>query len=131
MLKYTLLLTLFALTGWTQEVGRVAPADLSYPQSPENVYIESPFVSRELGGTIKDQDGMGMTDVLVEIISPTNGKRTRAILTTSEGVFSFGRKKSATYTLRISRPGFNTTILKVKITKKRTSKLSIRLHPSA
>jgi hypothetical protein len=121
------LLPLFAQA---QEKQRV-PDNFSYPESPEIIQINKSIKSKSMSGIITDPSGAAASDVLVEILEDNWGKRVEAVFTNSEGNFTFTRRPPGIYFLKISKPGFDSMLLKVEVTTKRaSSRLKIRLKLS-
>lgn len=105
--------------------------DFSYPESPATIKVESPYKAKSLAGRISDPTGAGLEKALVERLSSGWKKRIDATFTDSEGSFSFPQYSSGkTQFLKISKPGFNTLLVKVKIKDSVKSLLSIKLGAS-
>src|SRR5262245_21090545 len=122
---------LFLLPTQAQEKQR-APENFSYPPSAEIVQINKVVKSKSLSGAITDPSGAAASDVLVEKLEDNWGKRVEAILTDSKGYFAFTESAPGIYFLKLSKPGFDSTLLKVEVTtKKANSKLKIKLRLSA
>lgn len=110
----------------TQQVAK----DFSYPESPETIKDETPYEAKSLAGRVVDPTGAGMGKALVERLNAGWKKRIAATLTDPEGSFSFSRSSSKAQFLRISKPGFNTLLVKVKIKKNLKSQLNLKLGVS-
>jgi hypothetical protein len=106
------------------------PEDFNYPESPETVQDEIPYEAKSLAGKISDPTGAGLGKALVELLSSGWKKRIDATFTDSEGSFSFSRYSGKTHFLRISKPGFNTLLIKVDIKENLKTTLSIKLGVS-
>lgn len=104
--------------------------DFSYPESPETIKDETPYEAESLAGRISDPTGAGLEKALVERLSSGWRKRIDATFADSEGSFSFSRYSGKTQFLKISKPGFNTLLVKVKIKDNVKSPLSIKLGVS-
>jgi hypothetical protein len=104
--------------------------DFSYPESPETIKVETPYEAESLAGRISDPTGVGLERALVECLSSGWKKRIDATFTGSEGSFSFSRCSGKTQFLRISKSGFNTLLVKVKIKENQKSPLNIKLGVS-
>src|SRR5262245_37551526 len=110
-----------------QEKQRV-PEDFNYPESPQIIQVDKVIKSKSLSGIITDSVGAAVSDVLVEKLEDNWGKRVEAILTDSKGYFAFIGAKPGLYFLKISKPGFDSMLLKVEVTtRKASSRLKIAL----
>src|SRR5205807_1959568 len=89
----------------------------SYPESPEIIKVEIPYEAETLAGRVVDSTEAGLDKVLVELLSPDWKKRIDATLTDSNGSFSFFRYSGKTQFLKLSKPGFNTLLIKARIKK--------------
>jgi len=110
--------------------GQKVPAGFNYPQSQETVQVDAAIKSRSLSGVVTDPGGSVASRVLVERVRPGWGKRISAIFSDSQGRFAFAGVGSGTHFLRISKPGFNTMLLKVRVRAKAKSTLRIDLKLS-
>ena len=113
-----------------KQSGQKVPADFAYPPSQETVQIDAGIKSRSLSGVVVDPSGAATSKVLVERLEPGWGKRIGAVFSDTDGRFTFPGLRSGTHFLRVSMPGFNTMLLKVKVTAKTRSTLRIDLHVS-
>lgn len=104
--------------------------DFNYPESPATIQVESPYEAESLTGRISDPTSGGLERVLVERLSSGWKKRIDATFTNSEGSFSFSRYSGKTQFLKISKPGFNTLLVKVRLKDNVKSPLSIKLSVS-
>jgi hypothetical protein len=121
---------LLLLPAQAQEKQRV-PENFSYPESPEIIQINKAIKSKSISGIITDPSGAAASEVLVERLEANWGKRIEAILTDSKGYFAFTRNTPGVYFLKISKPGFNSMLLKVEVTtRKANSSLKIGLRVS-
>jgi hypothetical protein len=107
------------------------PEDFSYPPSPQIIQINKAMRSNSLSGVITDPSGSATSEVLVEILESNWGNRIEAILTDSEGVFAFTKNAPGVYFLRLSKPGFDSMLLKVQVAKKKAGlRLRVKLRLS-
>ena len=67
-----------------------------------------------LAGSIVDGSRSPIPDVLIEQLSP-DGKRVEAVLTNSKGRFAMKPRAPWTYAMRVSKPGFDTLLFKVRV----------------
>jgi hypothetical protein len=104
--------------------------DCSYPESPAIIRVESPYEAQSLAGRISDPTSAGLEKVLVQRLSSGWKKCIDATFTDSEGSFSFSQYSGKTQFLRISKPGFNTLLIKVKIKDDLKPLLSLKLGAS-
>ena len=104
--------------------------DFSYPESPETVRDEVPYEAKSLSGNVGDVTDSGLETVLVERLGSGWGKRVAATFSDSNGSFSLPRSSNKTQYLRFSKPGFNTLLIRVVLTKKPKARLSIKLGSS-
>lgn len=104
--------------------------DFSYPVSPETITNETSYEAKSLAGRINDPSGAGLEKALVERLSSGWKKRLDATFTDSEGSFSFSHYSGKTQFLKISKPGFNTLLVRVKIKENLKTPLSIELNVS-
>lgn len=116
--------------GCESESGQRVPDSFDYPQSQETIRVDTEMRSRALSGVVVDPSGSKASKVLVERVAPGWGKRITAVLTDSKGQFAFVRITPGTHFLRFSKPGFNTMLLKVKVSPKLRSRLLIELKLS-
>src|SRR5882672_181860 len=112
------------------QCGQKVPDTFNYPQSQETIQVDAEIKSRSLSGVVTDPSGAVASQVLVERVRPGWGKRIAAVLTDSHGHFVFARAAPGTHFLRVSKPGFNTMTLKVRVTPKARSRLQIELKLS-
>lgn len=116
--------------GCESESGQRVSDTFKYPQSQETIRVDAEIRSRSLSGVVVDPSGSKAPKVLVERVAPGWGKRITAVLTDSKGQFAFARTIPGTYFLRFSKSGFNTMLLKVKVSPKLGSKLLVELKLS-
>lgn len=112
------------------QCGKKVPDDFKYPQSQETIQVDAWVESRSLSGVVNDPSGSVASQVLVERVRPGWGKRIAAVLTDAHGHFAFAGTTRGTYFLRVSKPGFNTMLMKVRVSGKVRSKLRIELKLS-
>jgi hypothetical protein len=106
------------------------PAGFNYPQSQETIQVEAEIKSRSLSGLVTDPSGAVASRVLLEKVRPGWGKRISAVFSDTDGHFGFAGAGPGTHFLRVSKPGFNTMLLKVKVSAKARSTLRIDLKLS-
>ena len=111
-----------------KQTQKVSPG-FSYPESQETIKVDAEIKSRSLSGRVIDPGGASASKVLVERLRPGWGKRISAVFSNADGRFSFS-VGSGTHYLRVSKPGFNTMLLKVTVGAKAKSNLRIDLKPS-
>ena len=112
------------------QCGQKVPAGFKYPQSQETIQVDAEIKSRSLSGVVTDPSGAVASQVLVEKVRPGCGKRISAVFSDTDGHFAFAGAGPGTHFLRISKPGFNTMLLKVKVSAKAKSTLRIDLKLS-
>jgi hypothetical protein len=110
----------------TQQVAQ----DFSYPESPETTRDEIPYKANSLAGRVVDPTGAGLEKALVERLNSGWKKRINATFTDSQGSFSFSQHSGKMQFLKISKPGFNTLLVKVAIKKNLNSQLNLKLGVS-
>jgi hypothetical protein len=71
-----------------------------------------------LAGRVSDPNGAGLDKVLVERLGCGWGKRLEATFTNPHGHFSFRSRLKGMQYLRLSKPGFNTALIRVQLRKK-------------
>ena len=106
------------------------PVAFSYPQSQETIQIDREIESRSLSGIVTDPSGAMASKVLVERVRSGWGKRISAVFSNEDGHFAFDGVHSGIHYLRVSKPGFNTMLLKIRVNAKIKSTLRIDLHLS-
>jgi hypothetical protein len=104
--------------------------DFSYPESPETIKNEVPYEAESLTGKVVDITDTGLGKVLVERLGSGWGKRLAATFTNSNGSFSLPCDSNKTQYLKLSKPGFNTLLIKVVVKKKTKSRLNVKLGVS-
>jgi hypothetical protein len=112
------------------QCGQKVPSRFNYPQSQETIQVDAEIKSRSLSGVVTDPGGAGASKVLVERVRPGWGKRISAVFSNSDGHFAFSGIGSGTHFLRVSKPGFNTMLLKVRVSAQNKSTLRIDLKLS-
>jgi hypothetical protein len=110
----------------TQQIAK----DFSYPESPETITVEVPYEAKSLAGRVADVTDAGLEKVLVERLSSGRGKRLDAIFTDSNGFFSLRCNSSRVQYLKLSKPGFDTLLIKVVMKKDLKSRLDVKLGVS-
>jgi len=106
------------------------PATFRYPESQETIQLDGELKSNALTGLVVDPNGAVTSKALVERVHAGWGKRIEGVLTNSKGRFSFPGLGPGIYFLRISKPGFNTILLKVRVSTKAKSTVRVALQLS-
>ena len=106
------------------------PANFKYRQSQETIQLDDEIESRSLSGMVTDPTGAGAAEVLVERVRRGWGKRISAVSSNKNGEFTFPAVRSGTHFLRVSKPGFNTMLLKIRVNAKTESTLRVELQLS-
>lgn len=119
-----------ALGQTTQFETRKVPKDFSYPEARETVKADAPLSVRSLAGKVVDSTNSAIERVLVERLSTGWNKRLDATFTDSNGLFSLPGRSNIQY-LKLSKPGFDTLLIRVRINRKAKAKLTLALNPSA
>lgn len=119
-----------AVTHTTQAETQQVAKDFSYPESPETITDEVPYEVESLAGRVADVTGAGLGKVLVERLSSGWGKRLNATFTDTDGFFSLSYNPNKVEYLKLTKPGFNTLLVKVVTKKKLKSRLDIKLGVS-
>lgn len=110
--------------------GQRVQEGFKYPPSQETIQVDAEIKSRSLSGNVTDPSGGGTSKVLVERVRPGWGRRISAVLTDSYGHFAFAGTTRGAHFLRVSKPGFNTMLIKVRVNRKVRSRLRIELKLS-
>jgi hypothetical protein len=119
-----------ALIQAKQSKARKVPKGFSYPESPETVKVKAPQAVRSLAGRVADSTNRGMEDVLVERLSSGWGVRREAVFTDSNGLFFLHAASRKIQYLKLSKPGFDTLLIKVALSRKSKATLHLVLNPS-
>ncbi len=104
--------------------------DFSYPESPETITNEVPYEAKSLAGRVADVTDAGLEKVLVERLGSGWGKRLDATFTNSDGSFSLSCNSNKVQYLKLSKPGFDTLLIKVVTKKNLKPRLDIKLGVS-
>ena len=110
--------------------GQRVPSSFNYPQSQETIQVDAEITSKSLSGIVTDPSGAGASKVVVERVRSGWGKRISAVFSNADGRFAFAGIGSGTHFLRVSKPGFNTMLLKVRVSAQSKSTLRIDLQLS-
>jgi hypothetical protein len=121
----------FVLEQARQSERREVPKGFSYPEASETVKASAPNSVRSLTGKVVDSNNAAMAGVLVERLAMGWGKRLHATFTNSDGLFSLPTGVSQIQYLKLSKPGFDTLMIRVRINKRSRTKLTLALNPSA
>lgn len=85
--------------------------------------IAKPVDAKALSGRVFYGAREGVPEALVEVLDE-DGKRIKGILTDEEGRFCFGVMAEGTYTLRISKPQFDTVRISFVVSRKAKNKMA-------
>jgi hypothetical protein len=85
--------------------------------------------SQVLAGRVVDGAGAPIPEVLLERLS-ADGKRVEAVFTNSNGRFVMKQRDPWVYAVRVSKPGFDTLLLKVRVSKNGKRELALTLPAS-
>jgi hypothetical protein len=102
------------------------PKDFAYPEPPSKTELKTPIKARSLSGKVADSAGFPIPKVLVERVSSDWKERLDATFTDSEGTFVLPNVPMGKHFLKLSKPGFNTLLIRVITTRK--SKAELELH---
>ena len=101
--------------------------DVKRVASQVTVEIGRQFTVGRLAGVVASPSGPIIPDVTVELIDRKEGCKS-VVLTDEDGNFDFGAVKPGSYGVRISKPGFNTVIVKkVKVSLRSKERLKLEL----
>jgi hypothetical protein len=126
LLLPTLVATALSLAAvGTSAYQRPVPKDFSYPEGSQTIQIE--IDGGALSGSVTDPNGGRLPDVLVERMGANWTNRNAAVFTDSRGRFRFSRVGNGAYYLKLSKPGFSTLKVKVRLRNGSKSKLHLRL----
>lgn len=106
------------------------PKGFSYPEARETVKVNQSNSIRVLAGRVADSNNAPIEKVLVERLSHGWGKRFGAIFTDLNGSFYFPGRFEKTQYLRLSKPGFDTLLIRVRVNGRSKRKLTLSLNPS-
>ena len=116
--------------GWVRQQGSPYVSDsFGYPVSPHIVERKGIIKAKSLAGTVVDAAGSPIPKVLVEQLS-IEGKRSQAVLTDLRGSFLMNTEVEGLYELRISKPGFDSQLIRVKVSKGEKKPLRVKLPVS-
>ena len=104
---------------------RKVPKDFSYPEASEIVQVD--LTSRSLGGVVRVPNGEDLADALVERVSSDWKNRLDATFTDSEGRFKLSSLPDGNYFLRVSKSGFCTLRIKLRLKRKAKSEMDLEL----
>jgi len=119
-----------ALRSFRTPEQRRVPTTVLNPASPETIQIDMALQSQSLSGIITGPSGEPASDVLIERVDKGYRKRFEAIMTDAAGHFSFAGSTAGIHFLKLSKPGFDTILLKVSVDENATSNLEIDLRLS-
>ena len=106
---------------------RSVPKDFSYPKASQTVSVEIPISARSVAGVVRVPNGEGLADALVERVNVDWKKCLDATFTDSEGRFDLCSLPDGKYFLKVSKSGFSTLRIKVKVKRKAKSLLDLEL----
>ena len=116
--------------GWVRQQASPYLSDrFAYPVSPQIVERKGIIDAKALAGTVVDLAGTPIPQVLVEQLS-VEGKRSKAVLTDLRGSFLMISEVEGLYELRISKPGFDSQLIRVKVSKGEKKALTVKLTVS-
>jgi hypothetical protein len=110
--------------------GQQVAKGFSYPEARETIKADAPHAVKSLTGKVVDSSNMGMEKVLVERLSNNWGKRLDATFTNSNGRFFLPSSSPSIQYLKLSKPGFDTLLIRVRIRKRSKATLGLALNPS-
>jgi len=101
------------------------PKEFSYPEASETVQIA--LSARSLAGVVRVPNGEVLPDVLVERVSADWKKRLDATFTDTQGRFHLSALPDGKYSLKVSKSGFSTLKVEVRVKKKAKSLMDLAL----
>jgi hypothetical protein len=106
------------------------PTGFSYPDAPLIIEIEPIQISNCLCGIVQNSVGYEMGGVLIEILDAQTKHRVVATFSDSHGQFRLnpGHAVKDQYLLKFSKPGFNTTMMRVRLDPSVSQKLTVKLQ---
>lgn len=104
---------------------RSVPKDFSYPEPSEIVEVAAS--SKALAGVVRVPNGEALADALVERVTADWKNRLDATFTDSEGRFELSSLPDGKYFLRVSKSGFSTLRVKVRLKRKEKSLMYLEL----
>ena len=116
--------------GWVRQQASPYLSDsFAYPVSPQIVERKGIINAKALAGTVVDSAGTPIPQVLVEQLS-VEGKRSQAVLTDLRGSLLLNSEVEGLYQLRVSKPGFDSQLIRVKVSKGEKKALTVKLTVS-
>jgi hypothetical protein len=109
---------------------QIIPDTFNHLKSQETIQVDAEIKSRSLSGVVTDPNGAPVSRVLVERVRTGREKRISAVISDSTGHFTFAGVSPGTHFLKVSKPGFNTMLLKVRVSATTSSTLRIELKLS-
>ena len=93
----------------------LVPDDFHYPDSPTIIEYEEMQIAPCLCGVIKNVALDELEDVLIELINAQTSQRIKATLSTATGQFYLDHTETGKgpFLLKLSKPGYNTVLLRV------------------
>lgn len=107
------------------------PKAFRYPEARETVKTNAVTWVNSLAGRAVDSTNAPLEKVLVERLSTGWGKRIDATFTDADGSFSLPGRSAKTRYLKLSKPGFDTLLIRVRVNRRSNAKLTLALNPSA
>ena len=101
------------------------PKEFSYPEASETVQIA--LSAKSLAGVVRVPNGEVLADALVERVSANGKKRLDATFTDSQGKFHLSALPDGKYFLKVSKSGFSTLKVEVRVKKKAKSLMDLAL----
>jgi Carboxypeptidase regulatory-like domain len=134
MSMFTYILCLLLLAGRPAHQSPTAEADadcgrVERSNAQEVVELKSEQRARTLAGVVASPSGPMIPDVTVEIVD-SREHCLRTAMTDGEGRFDFKTGKPGRYRLRLSKPGFNTVVATVRVSRYTKSELRVELPMS-
>lgn len=124
---------LFMQIAWLgRQGGQHVSSTFVYPDAPEIMEYQEVQSVKSLSGIVRNPQGDAVGDVLVEVLSVATRVRFDAVLSGRDGKFNLGSQNSTgTYVVRFSKPGFNTVVMRIKLSRAGARDISVTLPFSA
>jgi hypothetical protein len=95
----------------------------------KTIELERELDAQVLSGRVLDAAQAPIPEVLVEQLSP-DGKRVEAVLTDAKGKFAMKPRSPWVYLMKVSKPGFDSVLFKVRVSKNGNRELALTLTAS-
>ncbi|MGA2261019.1 MAG: carboxypeptidase-like regulatory domain-containing protein [Acidobacteriota bacterium] len=103
-----------------------------YPDAPEIVEYQDVRPVKSLSGIVLNPQDDAVGDALVAVLSVATKVRLDAVLSGKDGKFNLGPQNSTgAYLVRFSKPGFNTVVIRIKLSRVGAQDISVTLPYSA